>query len=225
MAALGDFQPPHPLPLLLRRDVYRRGHGHLRLPSHTRHAWLSPPGFRTHRALGVEENTYLHFHRFDVGLLLFFACEEGRAKGLSAELQEWLRGPTLRLGCLPWGQESSNPLVVPVSNLTAHHVPGTTLDPRTQGTAGAEQGLGQTTKAGRWLLAHGLSEAHRRGHLETPHSVPPSQQSSLREEAADRTASLGPGMEQLPLCAGPWAGGQWGTGPLEQDCGEATSFL
>lgn len=97
--------------------------------------------------LRVEENTCLHFHRFDVGLLLFFACEEGRTKGLSAELQEWLRGPTLRLGCLPWGQESSNRVVVPVSNLTAHHVPGTALDPRTQSTAGAEKGLGQTTKA------------------------------------------------------------------------------
>lgn len=159
--------------------------------------------------LGGKENTCLHFHRFDVGFLLFFACEEGRAKGLLAELQEWLRGPTLRLGCLPWGQESSSRLVVPVSNLTAHPVPGTTLDPGTQGMAGVEQGLGGTQK----------------GPSRNAYSAPPSQQSSLREEGADCTASRGPGMEQLALCAGPWAGEQWGTGPLEQDGGEATSFL
>lgn len=57
----------------------------LGLCAHTRCGWLSSPGIGTHRAPGAEEDTCLHFHRLDVGLLLFFACEEGRTKGLSAE--------------------------------------------------------------------------------------------------------------------------------------------
>lgn len=132
--------------------------GHLRLPSHTLAKVGQSSGLLLESGstepLGVEENTCLHFHRFDVGLLLFFACGEGRTKGLSAELQEWLRGPTLHLGCLSWRQESSNYLVVHVSNLMAHHVPSTMLTLRTQSMTRPEKGLGagleaqiQTTKA------------------------------------------------------------------------------
>lgn len=91
-----------------RRDKYRRGRGHLGLPSHTLATVGQSGGFLllesgSTEPLGGEENTCLHFHGFDVGLLLFFACGEGRTKGLSAELQEWLRGLTLCLGSLPWG--------------------------------------------------------------------------------------------------------------------------
>lgn len=82
--------------------------GHLGLPSHTLATVGQSGGFLllesgSTEPLGFEENTCLHFHGFDVGLLLFFACGEGRTKGLSAELQEWLRGLTLCLGSLPRG--------------------------------------------------------------------------------------------------------------------------
>lgn len=82
--------------------------GHLGLPSHTLATVGQSGGFLllesgSTEPLGGEENTCLHFHGFDVGLLLFFACGEGRTKGLSAELQEWLRGLTLCLGSLPRG--------------------------------------------------------------------------------------------------------------------------
>lgn len=109
MAALGGASNLHPTSLLLTEGCVKRGHGHRRLPARalpTAGCLLRESG--STEPLGVEEDTCLHFHRFDVGLLLFFACGEGRTKGLSAELREWLRGPTLRLGCLLWGQESSS---------------------------------------------------------------------------------------------------------------------
>lgn len=94
--------PPH-------RGTCKEGdRGHLRLPAHTLATVGQSSGFLLEsgstEALGAEENTCLHFHGFDVGLLLFFACGEGRTKGLSAELREWLRGPHLCLGSLPWGR-------------------------------------------------------------------------------------------------------------------------
>lgn len=48
--------------------------------------WLSPASIGPHGAPRDEESTCLHFHGLDVGLLLFFACGEGRTKALwSAE--------------------------------------------------------------------------------------------------------------------------------------------
>ena len=84
---------------MLLEDL-RGARGHLGLPSHTLATVGQSGGFLllesgSTEPLGFEENTCLHFHGFDVGLLLFFACGEGRTKGLSAELQEWLRGLTL----------------------------------------------------------------------------------------------------------------------------------
>lgn len=152
--------PPH-------RGMYKEGdRGHLKLPSHTLATAGQSGDFLllesgSTEPLGVEENTCLHFHGLDVGLLLFFACGEGRTKGTVAELREWLGGPTSFLSSLPWGQGFSNHLVVHMSNLMAHHVPGTMLAPRTQGTARAEKGLGRVggphlddRKARAVVLAH-----------------------------------------------------------------------
>lgn len=165
--------PPH-------RGACKEGdRGHLRLPSHTLATGGQSNGFLllesgSTEPLGVEENTCLHFHGFDVGLLLFFACGEGRTKGLSAELREWLRGPHLVPGVPVMGQGSSNHVVVHVSNLMAHHVPGATLAPRTRSMARAEQGLGQGRRPGSGQQKsqgcgarpiNSLSGTHR-GHLE-----------------------------------------------------------
>lgn len=60
------------------RGMYKEGdRGHLRLPSHTLATAGQSGNFLlldsgSTEPLGVEENTCLHFHGLDVGLLLFF---------------------------------------------------------------------------------------------------------------------------------------------------------
>lgn len=148
--------PPH-------RGMYKEGdRGHLRLPSHTLATAGQSGDFLllesgSTEPLGFEENTCLHFHGLGVGLLLFFACGEGRTKGTVAELREWLRGPALCLSSLPWGRGSSNRLVVPVSNLMAHHAPGTMLQglrarlEQRRDWAGLEAHIWMTEKPGLWF--------------------------------------------------------------------------
>lgn len=208
------------------RGMYKEGdRGHLRLPSHTLAMAGQSGNFLlldsgSTEPLGVEENTCLHFHGLDVGLLLFFACGEGRTKGTVAELREWLRGPTVGLSPLPGGRGSANHLVVPVSNSMARQVPGTMLAPRTQGTARAEKGLGggggphlDDGKAGAMVLAHALSQNTEGVVYKLPRSLPPSQQSSLPRGGAR--------LHSLPW---PWNGasasasGPWGWGEEQADC-------
>lgn len=205
--------PPH-------RGMYKEGdRGHLRLPSHTLATAGQSGNFLlldsgSTEPLGVEENTCLHFHGLDVGLLLFFACGEGRTKGTVAELREWLRGPTVGLSPLPGGRGSANHLVVPVSNSMARQVPSTMLAPRTQGTARAEKGLG-----GGWRPTSGrrksrgcgsgpctVSGTRKGSSTNCPAHFLPVNRAPFPEEGPDCTASPGPGMEHLLPRVGPGGG-------------------
>lgn len=219
------------------RGMYKEGdRGHLRLPSHTLATAGQSGNFLlldsgSTEPLGVEENTCLHFHGLDVGLLLFFACGEGRTKGTVAELREWLRGPTVGLSPLPGARGSANHLVVPVSNSMARQVPGTMLAPRTQGTARAEKGLGggggphlDDGKAGAVVLAHALSQEHGRGRLQIA-PLTSSQSTELPSQRRGQTAQPPLALE-WSICFREWALGVGrGAGRLQQDSGKATSRL
>ena len=67
----------------------------------------------------------------------------GKNKGTVGRVTGVAQRPHLVPGCLPWGQGSSDHLVVRVPHGTAHEAPGAMLAPKTQSMARAEEGLGQ----------------------------------------------------------------------------------
>lgn len=174
-ASLGAFQPPHTHFLCSSRRTSTEGPGATSGSPHTHRTVGQSGGFLllesgSTEPLGVEENTCLHFHGFDVGLLLFFACGEGRTRdcrqsyrsGSEASPCAW--GPCLGIRASPAIRCA---YVKPDGLLcqASYHA-----GPRTRSTAKGEgpgQGWrpkpkGTTEKPGLWFLAHGVSQAHRR---------------------------------------------------------------
>jgi hypothetical protein len=107
-----------------------------------------------------EENTCLHFHGFDVGLLLFFACGKGRTRGLLTESRGWLRGAWGP----PWDQGPPSVCLFMCRPHRPYPCARQGLEQRDPGPGSGPKNTGRRQNSGAWLLAFGpWSQVHKRG--------------------------------------------------------------